>query len=483
MSTARVTRDRHSSRWPLTSRSSEQCGRTLTLFLGFTLALASSLAIAPQAVAAFEFAPTNRLAPPSDYRANAKVLAGPSQDQSWIDASYQLFLGRSASRNELSSGEATIATRGRLALSESLATSPEWAGVVIDGLFQDALDRHPDPSGRTYWVNRLGQGSRTRDISVSIFGSPEAQSRSATNSAYVGDLYGRILGRSPESVGLHYWSSRLDQGTPAWEIVNGLWDSSEFRNTRVRTTYEQVLGRLPDELGQDYWAGRLLDIDEVRLAAFLSASDEFYESVNPLAALPDPDPNPDSNIPRVVPDHQSLNDLIGLLRVEPEGISTYHRSDWKHWSDLDDDGCNTRCQVTKDEWLPTVHEGGGGYLSFYDNTTFGPNEDGMHLDHVVALAEAHRSGGATWPADKKQQFANDLGWDGSLRLVSATTNLSKSSRDPAQWMPPAALQNPEVGCTYLRDWVGGKYRWDLAVDETERLAILASAVSLGCLGS
>lgn len=55
--------------------------------------------------------------------------------------------------------------------------------------------------------------------------------------------------------------------------------------------------------------------------------------------------------------------------------------------------------------------------------------------------------------------------------VSAASNRSKADKDPAEWLPTDGSYH----CTYAATWVGTKLRWDLAVDEAERQALLGIA--------
>lgn len=48
---------------------------------------------------------------------------------------------------------------------------------------------------------------------------------------------------------------------------------------------------------------------------------------------------------------------------------------------------------------------------------------------------------------------------------------SKADKDPAEWLPTDGSYH----CTYAATWVGTKLRWDLAVDEAERQALLGIA--------
>lgn len=51
--------------------------------------------------------------------------------------------------------------------------------------------------------------------------------------------------------------------------------------------------------------------------------------------------------------------------------------------------------------------------------------------------------------------------------MTAKTNRSKSDKDPAQWLPPAA----SAQCTYASDWVATKLRWKLTIDTKEQAAL------------
>jgi hypothetical protein len=108
----------------------------------------------------------------------------------------------------------------------------------------------------------------------------------------------------------------------------------------------------------------------------------------------------------------------------------------------------------------------GEWFSPYDGTTSSVSSR-LDIDHMVPLKEAWVSGASTWSPARRQAFANDLGWTGSLIAVSASSNRSKGDRDPSRWMPT----NTGYWCAYLFDWVEVKYRWQLAVDPAEKQAI------------
>ena len=139
----------------------------------------------------------------------------------------------------------------------------------------------------------------------------------------------------------------------------------------------------------------------------------------------------------------------------------YDRDLFDHWIDADGNGCNTRCEVLLRQQLP-----GGGWFSTYDRTHVANSGD-LDVDHVVALSEAWRSGAWAWDAARRREFANDLDEPRSLIAVSASSNRSKSDRDPASWRPVAE----DDWCEYAISWMTVKTRWGLGVDPEEFVAL------------
>ena len=173
---------------------------------------------------------------------------------------------------------------------------------------------------------------------------------------------------------------------------------------------------------------------------------------------------------------RTLAQLLAMLTVAPEDRTGYDRSLFRHWIDVDSDGCDTRREVLIAEAVvpPIVGGGcsliGGQWLSAYDGMVL-TDASQLQIDHVVALAEAWDSGASSWSADRRMQFANDLDVSWSLIAVSAASNQSKSDRDPADWLPP----DPDDLCPFVSAWIAIKVRWDLSADQTERDALTGLA--------
>jgi len=160
--------------------------------------------------------------------------------------------------------------------------------------------------------------------------------------------------------------------------------------------------------------------------------------------------------------------LIPDLVVAAEQGAGYDRDLFKHWIDADGDGCNTRREVliAEAKIKPTVSGDcdlyGGEWYSVYDQvTTTDPSS--FDVDHFIPLKEAWDSGAYAWSSEKRKEFANDLGFGGSLIAVTASSNRSKSDRDPYDWLPV----NTGYRCSYVTNWVKVKIRWGLTVDSSE----------------
>lgn len=151
----------------------------------------------------------------------------------------------------------------------------------------------------------------------------------------------------------------------------------------------------------------------------------------------------------------------------------YDRDLYEHWTDVDGDCQNTRHEVLISESLApvTLDASGCRVVSgtwrdpFTGFVIRDPAE--LDIDHLVPLAEVHRSGGDTWNADRRREFANDLLHSDGLVAVLAAANRSKGDRDPARWLPP----NEAFRCAYVRKWLIQKTAWGLAMDADEEQAV------------
>ena len=172
--------------------------------------------------------------------------------------------------------------------------------------------------------------------------------------------------------------------------------------------------------------------------------------------------------------------LLPQLAVAAPHLAGYSRDLFHLWIDANGNGCDTRKEVLISEARvkPTILAGcrlsGGRWWSAYDNL-FITDSGGLDIDHFVPLSEAWQSGAWRWNAATREAYANDLGYALSLIAVTARTNRQKSDMDPAQWMPPFNGYR----CTYVSTWIAIKWRWRLAIDSAERIALRLGLVGCG----
>lgn len=183
----------------------------------------------------------------------------------------------------------------------------------------------------------------------------------------------------------------------------------------------------------------------------------------------------------VADDGIAARDVVGLLETAPAASEpAYERARFEHWIDADGNGCNTRYEVLiRDSLTPAERVSGckltgGSWQSRYDGLV-ADDPAGIEIDHVVALAEAWRSGAWAWDDAERRAFANDLGVDYALVPSSTASNQAKADKDPSRWLPSDA----QLACSYVTEWALIKYRWSLAVDEAEAAA-LGSALAGEC---
>ncbi len=158
----------------------------------------------------------------------------------------------------------------------------------------------------------------------------------------------------------------------------------------------------------------------------------------------------------------------------PADLPDYDRKDWKHWTDADQDCQNTRAEVLIAESAAPVTfrrtrgctVDTGQWLDPFTGTTFTEAGD-LDVDHLVPLANAHRSGGWKWNAARKREFANSLAYDNHLIAVSASANRAKGAKGPEAWQPP----NSDHHCQYAQDWITVKDEWGLTATTDEWAAL------------
>ncbi len=138
----------------------------------------------------------------------------------------------------------------------------------------------------------------------------------------------------------------------------------------------------------------------------------------------------------------------------------------------------------RDEWGP--HNSGlcRGAVGSPDPYT-GTPIDTCNVDHVVALLEAHESGGWAWSGSEKQRFSQD-----PINHVAsrACVNQSKGGDDIFEWSDTDIASSSACGgyrvtaagrCLLAQVTVAVKSAWNLAVDQSEADALSRTLSACG----
>ena len=177
---------------------------------------------------------------------------------------------------------------------------------------------------------------------------------------------------------------------------------------------------------------------------------------------------------RVAPPTPETLDLSLTIAEPPDDLPRYDRDDWRHWTDDDRDCQDTRQEVLVAESRSRVTyvddrqcrvEAGRWWDPYTGAVLTDPGD--LDVDHLVPLANAHRSGGWAWSEERKRLFANDLGYDAHLIAVTASANRAKGAKGPEEWRPP----DESYWCEYATAWSRVKRAWDLTVTHAEAMAL------------
>ncbi|GGQ50667.1 HNH endonuclease family protein [Couchioplanes azureus] len=179
---------------------------------------------------------------------------------------------------------------------------------------------------------------------------------------------------------------------------------------------------------------------------------------------------PASATPPGIPGKATAQAQLDALTVAAQGsMSGYSRDLFPHWSTVSG-SCNTRETVLKRDGSSVTTDSAcaatsGRWYSPYDGATWTAASD-VDIDHVVALAEAWRSGASSWSTSKRKSFANDLTRP-QLIAVTDDVNQAKGDQDPSTWLPPASGYR----CTYAKMWIAVKSHWGLTLQSSEKTAL------------
>lgn len=377
-----------------------------------------------------------------------------------------------------------------------LESSGEQGAVIIEGTWvvndniAPATYETSNPQGLCYWVRLSGFSGELNDILANANGdSRMVVTIKGSDTGFASTNCGQwtLLGRTRALL------TSFSDGT--WvvgeDIVPGTYVTPNTENYCYWARLSGFGGELEDIKANGVPTGRAtvaIEEDDIGFSSsgcgtwivlqptptpIPTATPTFTPTPAPISTAtptmtPTVTPTPAAtSMPTSIPN--SLLDEISINNNSGD-IPNYERSDWKHWTDSDNDCQNTRHEVLIEESLKEVEFKDdkhcqvlkGVWIDLFTGKEYS-DPSKLDIDHMVPLKNVHISGGWDWSSKRKELYANDLNESNHLIAVSASANRSKGSKGPEDWRP----SDKDYWCEYATDWMSIKIKWELTVTNRE----------------
>lgn len=201
-----------------------------------------------------------------------------------------LAAGTYAVRESLSPGFVAAGSSGaltRVVLSQgstihgvdfaNQTVQPDATTAFVVQLYGQLLDRTPDAAGLTNWVQKLNHGVSRQQVARAIWESVEHRG------LQVDSFYQTYLNRQADPAGRQGWVSAFVAGLSESQMEKGFLMSGEYQTSHrgdavfLAGLYQDVLGRQPDPAGNLVWQMKLQNgIARTQVAQAMLTSDEAY---------------------------------------------------------------------------------------------------------------------------------------------------------------------------------------------------------------
>lgn len=118
-------------------------------------------------------------------------------------------------------------------------------------LYKAAFDRNPDMKGLGFWIDGLENGASISDAAGGFIASDEFKNlygEDLTNEGFLTALYNNVLDRDPDPSGLGWWLAEMDSGRSTRPgVLQGFSESSENQ--------ENTIGLIASGIVYEEWLG------------------------------------------------------------------------------------------------------------------------------------------------------------------------------------------------------------------------------------
>ncbi|MGH7194017.1 MAG: DUF4214 domain-containing protein, partial [Candidatus Saccharimonadales bacterium] len=199
---------------------------------------------------------------------NITLNAGPVA----LDVSYTLSVGNSSSATVSDGVLAKASDPDGDKLTAKIITQPANGTVTLNADGSFTYTKGANFAGVDSFTFQASDGSLTSGTAKVNIISYEA--------SIVEKLYKQVLGRVPDTNGLQFWTTQIEQGKPYSIIAQGIFESDERLNPIITNYYQQFLFRAHDAEGLAYWRDNVWKVygGPERVIASMMSSPEFYAS-------------------------------------------------------------------------------------------------------------------------------------------------------------------------------------------------------------
>lgn len=189
----------------------------------------------------------------------AVVLAG-NANTVFVANAYELLLNRAPDVSG-----ATFWVNG---LNSGVLTPPsavlgidgglEYTTDQVDAMYLHYLNRAADPQGQQYWVGFVQAGGTFEQVAEALVSSQEYYAlKGGTDQGFITGLYADVINRSASTADVAFWETALASGASRASVSIEFLTSQEYRTDLVENDYLTFLLRAADPDGLATWVNAL----------------------------------------------------------------------------------------------------------------------------------------------------------------------------------------------------------------------------------
>jgi hypothetical protein len=212
------------------------------------------------------------------------TYGSPPANQLFVSQVYQDLLQRPVDASGLATWTGLLNQgMSRPALVGAIESSLEYRTDLVQSLYSQFLHRNADSAGLNAFVTFLGAGGSVEQVASSMAGSPEYyQMRGGgSDGGFLNALYQDALQRNPDPAGQTGFGQALANGVSRSQVASAILTSDEYRQVLVRSFYQRFLRRPADTGGLNTFASLLAQgSPDQQVIAFIIGSGEYFARLN-----------------------------------------------------------------------------------------------------------------------------------------------------------------------------------------------------------